>query len=479
MIARMSVGSALLLPALVLAGPALGPPAPDEPVEVSPIAVAEATLQPMTPQAEPTDYYAARPKIDDAVTVDEAVALAMEHSPVLVAAEQDVERARQMMNAVRARLAPRLSTSSWATYGDNPMMMASPPGVDPAGRKMVPAGPSWDTNFMLLYPLTTGGRLEHRVDSAKAMIAANEAAREAMRLDIAFAVRSLGWKLLFDQALTDVRRAELDALQERLRIDQAKFDEGKIPEYYLHRDKAEVARSQQRLTNQQRDSNIDLADLRTVVGLHPVSDLTIEDDFVMPPLAPELNADLATAAGQRPELDAARQKIAAAYHDEKSANAEFLPRVDLVGMANLMANRGNRWEDYVAGLSVGLPLFDGGERLADVREARARRGGLTAEEADLLLQVGRQVTVAHENLTAARQNIDVALLGQVSADEDFRVVTARFDAGKAINIELLDALEAKVQADTDLAEARYRLALAESERRRAIGDASLAAAPEM
>jgi len=464
------LGPILLLPALALAKPTLGPPTPAEQVEATAV-----SLQPVTPDIEPTDYYAARPKVDGEMSVEEAVALALEHSPVLVASAQEVEAARQMLNAVKARLAPRLSTTTWVSYGDGNMLLRSPMGVEPSAARMMPAGPAWDTNFMLMFPLTTGGRLEHRTDAARAMAAASRAELEAMRLDIAFAVRALAWRLSYRDALLAVRRSEVAALEERLRVDQAKFDEGKVPEYYLHRDRAELARAKQMLTDEQRDRNIDLADLRTVAGLHPRSEITVAAPFAMPPPPRELDIDLAAAAGHRPELEAARHKIAATWHDEKSANAAFLPQIDLVAMANLMADRGNRWEDYLAGVAIGLPLSDGGERLAEVRAARARRGQLSANEQAMLLQIGREVTVAHENLAAARQNVDTALLGQVSADEDFRVVTARFDAGKAINIELLDALEAKVAADTRLAEARYRLLLAEEERRRAVGDATLVA----
>lgn len=463
------LGSILLLPALALAKPTLGPPTPAERVEATAV-----VLQPVTPETGPVDYYASRPKVDGPRTLDELVASAMAHSPVLVAASQDIDVARQMLEAVKARLAPRLSTTSWASYGDGNMLLQSPMGVEPLATRMVPAGLSWDTNFMAMYPLTTGGRLEHRADSARAMAAASVAERDAMRLEIAFNVRALGLRLVYRDALLAVRRSEVEALEERLRVDQARFDEGKVPEYYLHRDRAELARARQMLTDEQRDRNVELADLRTVIGLHPRSELAVDAPFAMPAVPPELDADLAAAAAQRPELAAARQQIRAAWHDEKSANAAFLPQVDLVAMANLMAGRGNRWEEYLAGVAIGLPLSDGGERLAEVRAARARRGRLTATEQATLLQIGRDVTVAHEDLAAARQNLDTALLGQVAADEDYRVVTARFEAGKAINIELLDALEAKVAADARLAEARFRLQLAEEARRRAVGDASLA-----
>lgn len=451
---------------LSILAPALGPvPAA---AEVEPSVLAPST-EPVEPQLPADDPFGARPRIEGELTADEAVAIALEHSPVLRMADQDIELARQMVAMVRARLAPQVSVNAWATYGDGAMMVRGAPGVEPSPGRMIQPGPSLDANFMAMLPLYTGGRLESAVRAERQRASATEADWETVRLDLALDVRRLLHQATFRQAMIDIYDALVATQAERLRVDQGRFAVGKIPEFYLRRDEAALAEARQQRVNAVRDLNTTLADLRTVLGVHPLSAIVPAAEAPAEVIVPDLAPALDLAARQRSELAAVRARILAAGADEASANAQFQPQISAFGMADLFANRRPRTEEYLVGIGIGLPLFDGGERLAEVRRARAQRAKLTAREEAVALSIANQVVAARERLLAATENLTTAAEAVEAAREDYRVAQARYAAGKSINVEVLDALAAKVRAEVNLAIARQEQAIAAEELTRALG----------
>lgn len=455
----------------VTANERLGPPPPASvavPVQIATPATAESL-------AATPDPFAPLPRLDGELTLDQAVAFALEHSPVLAAARSDVEMARQIVNMMRAALLPRASTTSWATYGDAGMVVAAEPSVMPSAIRAVPPSLSWDTNLMLMVPIYTGGRLEHRVGAEKARLAASRSELEAMRLDLALAVRELVRRIVWQTEVVSVYSELVATNEERLRIDRAAFAVGKIPEFNVFRDEASLAEARQMETNAVRDLRILTANLKTAIGAHPASQLTVAAKLEPESLAVGRNEALDRAARQRPELAAVRARVAAARHEERSANGALLPQVNLLAMADLVASvRGMRNEEVLGGVSISLPLFDGGERRSEARRARAEQDRLRAQETALVLQIANEVIAADERRQAAEQNLTTAEQALRSAREDYRIAQRRYAEGKGINVEVLDALAARVRADTAYLAAVYELLSAHDELRRAYGDVTLA-----
>lgn len=110
---------------------------------------------------------------------------------------------------------------------------------------------------------------------------------------------------------------------------------------------------------------------------------------------------------------------------------------------------------YTAALVGSLPLVDAGTRGGEVAMARAQQQQLSQRERKLSQEIVRDVLVAQANLRAADRNIRTALETLASAEEDYRINRVRYDAGKAINLEPLDALAALVRTRVNAAQATY------------------------
>lgn len=183
-----------------------------------------------------------------------------------------------------------------------------------------------------------------------------------------------------------------------------------------------------------------------------------------------LPALLRRAERQRPELAAARERTAGGHEGVRAARGLYQPQISAGAMADWMRSRGG---DTLGGATFGvvasLPLLDGGMRRSQVREAEADQRRMEQEREKTILQIHQEVANAWLALQAAAQNVRTAETGLQSAREDYRVTLIRYEAGKGLNVEVLDALAARTRAETNVAQALFEYGVAQDQLRRAVG----------
>jgi len=407
-----------------------------------------------------------------ALSLSSAVALALEQNPSLAAMREELPAAMARLRMARAAGRLTGSANTYLSTGTLPGTLPSSAAVMPRMYMDTPADSRLDQNLMLMVPLSTGGRVGSRVRAAAAGKRAAEQDLESMILEVAYAARAAYWGALYRADLVKAQAENVDAQRERLRVDQAKYDAGKIPLFYVLRDKAELAAAEQELTNARRDADTALLDLRNAVGLPMTAPVRLTDQLLYDPAAAEVNAEqlAAAALANRPEALALQARTEAAEREVAARKAAYRPQID--GMLMLDAEKASGMGvegGYTVGIVGSLPLFDGGERRANVSEAEAMVRKLRREREALDLRIEWELHTALLQLSAANQNVRTALEAEAAAEEDHRVATVGYDAGKLINLEALSALASLVRARTNVAQARYEYNLALDAVQRAAG----------
>jgi len=277
-------------------------------------------------------------------------------------------------------------------------------------------------------------------------------------------------RVLWTRAVVDIFQALVDADQERLRIDRAMYDAGKVPLVNVLRNEADLADAQQKLTDARRDLNIARVDLKTVMGVDQKSDFVPSEQLALENLNPEGDTVQQLALESRPELQAVSKRLEAAGAEVKVAHSAFKPQVDFAAVTDWRSQRGAGND---AGVTVGviasLPLLDGGSRKAQVAEAKADVQKVRQDGEQIKLIVTKQVHTSLLQLTAATQNITTAQAAVKAAEEDYRLAQLRYSSGKGINLEPLDALSALTRARTNLVQALFEQNVAIDMLERAVG----------
>lgn len=125
---------------------------------------------------------------------------------------------------------------------------------------------------------------------------------------------------------------------------------------------------------------------------------------------------------------------------------------------------------YSVGLTASLPLADGGQRRADVDAAKARLARAEADAESVRQGVAREVSAAWLTQQTAHAQVDAAQMGVAAAHEAFDLATLRYNAGKSVTAERLDALAALTRAQGTLAQAKADLLSARTRLLAALGE---------
>lgn len=409
------------------------------------------------------------PAISGQLTLDEAVQTALKYSPMVGAAGDQAEAAQAHVGMAKAMTRPQMSASVFAGNSSMGDIITSPPNVTPPSVFSVPAKGSVTGQVGLMVPLYTGGLLSGAVESTKNLSAAAASDQASAKQNTALETKAAYHRAILAQATVGVYQNLVAEEDERVRIAQVGFDQGKIAKYDLLRNQAGLADAQQQLVNAQRDAQIALVDLKTVLGVSQNSDPTLTDQLVYVPVRDSLDSYTALAIKNRPELAAVRARIKSAGSNVEVAKSAYQPQVYANAMEGVSAASDSANSGLTVGVTVGIPIVDGGLRREAVREAQAMLQAMKQDERQALLGIEQDVNTVWAELQAAEKNTELSDAAIVQADEDYRVIKLRYEAGKAVNVEVLDALASRVRAQNNRLMALYEYSIARDRLARATG----------
>lgn len=393
--------------------------------------------------------------------LEDAVRLSAAAAPVDIA-RLDAAIARANLGAQRVALMPQLdATAGWARGRayvpfNNEAFAASPDNVVDARLRLGQALIDLDA--------------VHRSRAASSRVSsANALATQALE-DSAATAATAYVDLVSARTLSEVRRGDLKLAQELATLAKAQVDAGAVEGIALTRASTRVAEAQTALAVAEGREQGAAITLATALALDPGTALIAGDalgDTLGASRAAETVAQaLVDAASQRPELLAAVANLAAAEEDRRAAGGARLPRVD--GFAD-GGRIGPTADDTVTtwqvGVQVTIPLLD--RRPFDQQAASLAAARERIRLDDLRRQIAAQVRGALVGLETGRAALVSAADGRRLAEREVSEARARFTAGAAGNLELIDAQrslaragEALVAAQDGVAQARVRLARA-------------------
>jgi len=416
--------------------------------------------------AQPTEF----PRVDGSLSVQEAITVALRHSPAIHAAKFGLSGAQAATRIARSMTRPQVSVNSYLTLGSMANILGTSPDVTPVNSLAVSPKPFADQNLTLMAPIYTGGRLAGLVRAADAQARSASADLSETEVATAYAVKIAYYRALLSQELVKVAAARLDAANELARNAAALFREGKGIEASVRRAEAEQADAQRELTTAQNDEAKALLDLKAAMGIDLASQVRLTGTLEFLPIRFDEAAALAEATQNRPILRSARARVAAASAQEDATRGSLAPQIYGAAMADAFSSRPmGTGSGYTLGIVASFPLVDAGQRRYQIASAESARLKAKAEEQGVELQVANEVRQAWLDLTTAQENYRSAEAAVRSAQAAYDVSLLRFQNQKGIQVELLDALAALTRAKANLAQALFDHAAARAAVERAVG----------
>jgi outer membrane protein TolC len=203
------------------------------------------------------------------------------------------------------------------------------------------------------------------------------------------------------------------------------------------------------------------------VGLPGPAEAAPLEASILTPLPFDVEEAIGELRERGPEMEALRAAERSAEAALSSQREAYLPEI-AIGLtsgaydAEFFPSATRRTQ---LGVTVSLPIWNGGRREVAVANARVRRDVAQAEREERERAAGELMAEAHHGYETSRAAVELARVGVAVAGESFAVQRARYREGATTILDLLEAQVALSEAEARLVQSRYAalLALAEVE----------------
>ncbi len=395
--------------------------------------------------------------------LDELFALADEQSVSLQAAASGKAAADEALKAAKAQRRPDITLSASVSYlGDGTIW-----DRDFSNRQRADM-PHFGNNFAIeaRQVVYAGGAIDGSIELARLGQEMAELNQQAKRQEVRFVLT--GYYLEFCKLHHElgVLRHHIELTDEVLARMAARREEGTVLKSDITRYELQKASLEQRLTQTENECRILCHEIATT--LHLPEGTVIEPDTTAWARPFELLTEAdwqATATQNHLGLRLAEAEADAGEQRVRIERAARRPQISLIASDHLdgpitievpaLDNNFNYW--YVGvGVTYNLSsLFKNGRKVNQARfEARQAKQEkqLAVEQVDQAVQAGyTRMLTALADLRTQEKSVQLA-------DENYDIVNNRYENGLALLTDLLDASQAKLDADLGLADSRIEVA---------------------
>jgi outer membrane protein len=413
--------------------------------------------------------FAQQPQAASALTLPQAVKIALEKNPQRKAALADTRVASADIREARSSLLPHVTFSETATRSNDPVYVF--------GSKLRQQGfTTADFALNALNTPTPFGNFATRFggtwnlfDSFASWRAVNRAERvqdasthqlERTEQEVVFHVVDSYYGVLLAKKQLELSGQALKTAQAILDRSKNRFDSGVVVESDYLSAQVRMATRKQELIRAQNNLALARAQLSMTMGVSTVDEFDPAEalaEKVLP--LTSLEEAEKSALEARPDLKRIRSEETAQQQSVLIAKSTFGPRVN--AFADWEADNptfvggggGNNW---TAGIEFQFDLFEGGAKKAQLSRERAMQEKVASAREMATDAVQLEVRRAYYDVDAARQQIEVARTAIDEAQESLRINQNRYDSGLSTIADLLAAEEAARQSQTEYWDAVYR-----------------------
>ncbi|OGX83543.1 hypothetical protein BEN49_01945 [Hymenobacter coccineus] len=336
---------------------------------------------------------------------------------------------------------------------------------------------NFDAHLTAQYELLDFGKRSAATNLSRSQVQTAQDNVVVARRDLAFNAAQVYYNILFARESIQVQDAQIASLVAHRNEMQKRVEAGVSTKFDVTTTDVRITQAQNTkldLQNQLRNQQVQLARL-----LHKPqqADVPVKGRLGYEPQPVDLEAELAKAAQNRPEVKLSKDAEATAELQSKLIEHSNMPSLGVgaqVGGKNgyilpNVAITDIRFNTVgVAQLSV--PIYDGGKNRKQRVEAVANYRSAVARTQDTQEQIRSDVRQAVNNMEFSKARYDNALQQVAQATDALTRAQGRYRYGVGQNLDVLDAETQLAQSRLARAQAMYNYTLGQYQLRRATGE---------
>ena len=412
------------------------------------------------------------------ITLEEALQIALSENVSVKVADMEIERTGYAKKGSYASLFPQidLTGSYQRTIKKQAMFMSMGEGQEPM-KIEVGMYNTITTSASVAMPLVNVQLWESLKVSAMDVELAVEKARGS-RLETVTQVKNAYYAILFAKEAFNVYKEVYENAFDNYAETQKRYDAQKASEFELVRAKTNVEQAVPNVYNAESSVILALWQLKAVLGV----DLDMELDVAgsLADYSQHMMYDINQYEGETLDMNTTMKQLAI-QAEQLATNIRIqkfatLPSLaasfnfSYMSMANDVAFSEFPWIPYsTAGLSLSIPVFAGGKRYQQIRQAKNQY-----EQVKLQIDnTERQLKIAiRQSLNTMEMNMKSYYAAQnavASAQKAYDISEASYRVGRARLIELNDAQLALTQAKLAESQAIYNFVVAKAQLEQTLG----------
>ena len=385
------------------------------------------------------------------LSLKDAIEAALDKNPHVRLYKERIEAARGASRTQLGALLPNLAGSSKLT---NQTFFLGTIGGAPVRTQPFDIT---DTRGTLSQSLFSWSLIE-RWRASRAALAVSEGEADTTKNDTMATVALNYMEVLRHDETTAARTANVELYKELVAFIKSRQSGGMATGLDTARLETQLENERQRLELAKSDVERTKLSLINALGINFDVKLVLTDELKAPEEpVPTQESAMEVALAKRPEMKAQEQRVQVSKLSLSSVKGERLPSLQAQGDYGLIGNRvENPTTTYNVGVTLSIPVFDGGQREGRIGESRSH---LLQEEIKMDL-VTRQITMelreALVTLTSAKEQLRIAKDGLKAAATEVQLARERFRLLSSNSLEVSNALFSLVRARDNLIDGLFR-----------------------
>lgn len=403
------------------------------------------------------------------ITLEQALEIALSENVSVKVADREIERTRYAKKGTYAALFPQIDASgSYQRTLKKQKMYVDIPGMEDGME--VGRWNNWSGGVSVAMPLVNAQLWESLRISGQDVELAVEKARSS-RLDMVTQVKEAFYAVLLAKELENVYTQVYLNAKANLEKTQKKYNVQKASEMDLVRSKANLASSLPNLYDSENAVDLALWQLKAIMGVNLEEDIdvagTLEDyasqlkmDNSVSESSPlDRNTTLRQLAMQSEQLAAAVKAQQYAYIPSLSLGFNF----QMSATQNEFNFNEYKWTPYsMVGLSLNIPIFSGGKRLASVKQSKIQLEEFQLQQQDAERQLRIALRQAIRTMDTNINTYNAALDALITSQKAFDIAQKSYDVGRSTLTDLNDAQLVLVQTQLSVSQSIYSFLVAKA-----------------
>ena len=390
--------------------------------------------------------------IPSPLTLDQAEQIALKSHPRIGSATYSAQAASHVVTETRSQYFPTIVSNTTGAVANTGTVLAAGALTTSSLSNRFASG------ITIVQLVTDFGRTNSLTRAARLRVDAQNQNVISARAQTIVAVRSAYYGVLAADAVLKVAQAALSNRQLLLRQITALSQSALRSTLDVSFAQVLVSQAQLAVYEAENDGDNARAELASSMGFAQSQHFNLVEQDLPSALSPELQPLITEALAQRPDLLARERDRDAAYQFAQAEKRLADPTVSFAAVAGGIPDSDHTLphDNYeAAGITLSIPIFNGGLFAARHEEALARANASDKDVQNYSLQVTREVQKAWYETNTAFRRLDVTAQLVGETNESVRLAQARYDAGLGGIVELNQAQLSEIQAQIDAASAKY------------------------